>query len=100
MADPTLTKLPTKAGNDTEIQIPEWDEAGVNKQHGGAKRTVPPTSFKASVNSKLDSVLPPHKRYVGLTRKTFLWLLLAVISLFLALITGLAAGLSSKSKYA
>jgi len=75
-----------------DIQIPEWEHAGVKKD--GA--TPQPT--KTSLGARLDRVLPPHRKYLGMRRKVFLLVLLAGILALVALIIGLAAGLSSRSK--
>ena len=89
---------PPKAGQGSEIQIPEWDDAAVSKQSDGLNvHSVPGHSIRATFDSKFDAVLPPHKRYLGLRRKMFLWALLAALLAFLALIIGLATGLSRRS---
>lgn len=44
-----------------------------------------------------DRILPPHKRYLGRSRRTFLIALLVALICLLALIIGLAVGLSKKS---
>lgn len=43
-----------------------------------------------------DRILPPHKRYLGRSRRTFLIALLVAFLCLLALIIGLAVGLSRK----
>ncbi|KAK0284888.1 hypothetical protein LTR35_000223 [Friedmanniomyces endolithicus] len=84
-----------------EIQIPEWDDAAVNKEtdakDGNAQSARAPA--RVGLSSKLDSILPPHRRYLGLSRKVFLIALLAAILALLALVIGLAAGLSARSKH-
>ncbi|KAK6439133.1 hypothetical protein LTR95_004665 [Oleoguttula sp. CCFEE 5521] len=83
-----------------ETQLPEWEH-----EHGDA-HVAPPAKRRsrrvggggAGVSAKLDRVLPPHRRYLGMSRKLFLIVLLAVILALLVLIIGLAAGLSRKSK--
>jgi hypothetical protein len=49
---------------------------------------------------RFDSILSPHKRYLGRSRRTFLIIIGVIFLLILALIIGLAVGLSHKSKYA
>ncbi|KAK3071239.1 hypothetical protein LTR53_008990 [Teratosphaeriaceae sp. CCFEE 6253] len=84
-----------------EIQIPEWENAAVNKEsHApgeGAQRNTRVRGL--GFGSKLDRVLPPQKRYLGLRRKVFLVALLAGLLALLALIIGLAAGLTAGSKH-
>ncbi|KAI6380612.1 hypothetical protein MCOR25_001549 [Pyricularia grisea] len=46
--------------------------------------------------SRLDRILPPHRKYLGMRRRVFLIVLAALVAL-LILIIGLAAGLSSRS---
>ncbi|KAL2350590.1 RlpA-like double-psi beta-barrel-protein domain-containing protein-containing protein, partial [Cryomyces antarcticus] len=48
---------------------------------------------------QFDSVLPPHKSYLGLSRRVFLILLAAAVVLVVVLIIGLAVRLTRKSKY-
>ncbi|OCK82062.1 hypothetical protein K432DRAFT_415616 [Lepidopterella palustris CBS 459.81] len=52
----------------------------------------------ATLLSRFDRILPPHKRYLGRSRRTFLIILAVVFVCILALIIGLAVGLSHKSK--
>lgn len=46
---------------------------------------------------RFDRLLPPHRRYFGRSRRTFLLILLALFLCLLALIIGLAVGLSKGS---
>lgn len=87
-------KAPQMA-QDKDIQIPEWEHAGV-KHDGGAATTSRPTG--ASLGTRLDRVLPPHRKYLGMRRKVFLLVLGAATLALLALIIGLAAGLTTGSK--
>lgn len=83
------------------VQIPEWENAAIGKDaNGSATHARPTRSAKAAFTGRLDSVLPPHKRYLGRSRKTFLWVLLAVTLALLALIIGLAIGLTKRASYA
>jgi hypothetical protein len=89
----TSTEAPA-ASHEKAVEIPEWENAAVNGGANGAKKTNRPgRSFK------LDSVLPAHKKYLGMSRKLFLIVLLAIFLAILALIIGLAVGLTHK-KYA
>jgi len=88
------------AGDSKEIQIPEWDNNAVNQsKDGNGAATTPQRAFRQGFSSRLDSVMPPHKRYLGLSRKIFLMALLAVLLALLALIIGLAVGLTEHSQY-
>ena len=81
-----------ESGREKDTQVPEWEHTAANGS-GGANR--PRGSRKAGFSSQLDKVIPPHKRYLGLSRKVFLLVLLAVFLALLALIIGLAVGLTS-----
>jgi hypothetical protein len=77
---------------DKEVEVPEWEHTGAATDNGTATRG--PT-----LRQKFDSAMPPHKKYLGMRRKVFLLVLLAAVLALLALIIGLAVGLSQKSKY-
>ena len=85
-----------KAPEDKEIQIPEWENAAVNntRSDGAGARHL----TKGGLSQRFNSILPPHRRYLGLSRKVFLLVLLAVVLALLALIIGLAVGLSKRSR--
>ncbi|KAF2637876.1 hypothetical protein P280DRAFT_385472, partial [Massarina eburnea CBS 473.64] len=51
-----------------------------------------------AISARFDRVLPPHKRYLGRSRRTLLIPVGVIFLLLLGLIIGLAVGLSSKSK--
>ena len=82
---------------DKEIQIPEWEHAGKTID-GGVASNKPRGTIRAGFGAKLDRILPPNKRYLRMRRKIFLIVLLAAVLALLALIIGLAAGLSHNSK--
>jgi hypothetical protein len=50
-----------------------------------------------ALSDRFDRILPPHRRYLGLSRRTVLIALLVAFVCLLALIIGLAVGLSKKS---
>jgi hypothetical protein len=58
-----------------------------------------PSPTKWALSDRLDRMLPRHKRYCGRSRKTLLIILFVAILCLLALIIGLAAGLSRRKKY-
>lgn len=49
-------------------------------------------------SDRFDRIFPPHKRYLGRSRRTFLIVLFVALVCLLALIIGLAVGLSKKSE--
>ncbi|KAF2013047.1 hypothetical protein BU24DRAFT_425610 [Aaosphaeria arxii CBS 175.79] len=75
---------------------PNWDipEEGAVRQRrfriGGAA-----TGW--AISDRFDRILPPHKRYLGRSRRTLLIGIGVVFLLLLGLIIGLAVGLSKKS---
>jgi len=83
--------------NIKETSVPEWEHIAANQDANGATR--PRMSTKDSLLARLDTALPPHRKYIGLRRNVFLVALIAAILALLALIIGLAAGLSNRSKY-
>ena len=58
-----------------------------------------PFFFHQPVRPFLDKHFPSDARYVGLSRRLFLIVVLAVLSLFLALVIGLAVGLTLRARY-
>ena len=81
---------------DKEVQVPEWEHSGTLKD-GAEQKSKRRGTASGGISAKLDSVLPPHRRYFGRSRKTFLWILLALLLAVLALIIGLAVGLTKRS---
>jgi hypothetical protein len=51
-----------------------------------------------ALSDRLDRILPPHRRYFGRSRRTLLIIILVAFLCLLALIIGLAVGLSGGSK--
>lgn len=51
-----------------------------------------------ALSDRLDRILPPHKRYFGRSRRTLLIAILVAFLCLLALVIGLAVGLSKKSE--
>ena len=82
-----------------EIQLPEWEHgAAAAKGRKGNNANRPRKSAGASFATKFDSVLPPNRKYVGLSRRVFLIVLLALFIALLVLIIGLAVGLNGGSR--
>lgn len=71
--------------------------AGTNKRR--FRLACLPTTLLWTINDKFDRVIPPHKRILGLSRKIFCLIVLAVFLCLLALIIGLAVGLTKNHKY-
>jgi hypothetical protein len=68
------------------------------------KKKYTPFAFGASatgwtLSDRFDRVLPPHRRYCGRSRRTLLLAVLALLLCLLALVIGLAVGLTRKSGY-
>ncbi|TLD33510.1 hypothetical protein PspLS_00715 [Pyricularia sp. CBS 133598] len=68
------------------------DPALAHKEAG----QIQPGAHNSHHGNRLDRILPPHRKYLGMRRRVFLIVLAAVIAL-LVLVIGLAAGLSSRS---
>ncbi|KAI9755049.1 MAG: hypothetical protein M4579_004453 [Chaenotheca gracillima] len=93
----------------SRFQSPEWEHATPSPSQ---KQALPTTarepSQPASRNSRVhpvgnmsayfDRILPAHRRYWGRSRRTFLIIIGLITFVLLALIIGLAAGLSTRSK--
>lgn len=79
---------------DKEVEVPEWEHTGAAADNGTATH-----AGGSTLRQKLDSAMPPHKKYLGMRRNVFLLVLLAAVLALLALIIGLAVGLTQKSKY-
>lgn len=76
-----------------------WDipEEGQNKK----KRNIFGAGTGATgwaLKDRFDRVLPPHRKYLGRSRRTLLIAILVAFLCLLALIIGLAVGLSGGSK--
>lgn len=76
-----------------------WDiPEGQNKRrHKGIGLGASATGW--ALSDRFDRMLPPHRRYLGRSRRTFLIVVIVIFFALLALIIGLAVGLTSGSKY-
>ena len=91
--------MATEESSTQDTQVPEWEhEAGRDSGNERGEKSSPRTQTGASFKAKFDTILPSHRKYLGLSRKLFLYVLLGALVL-LILIIGLAAGLSNKSRY-
>jgi hypothetical protein len=86
----------------TTIILPEWDSNAVQTYKVGATATTSHTESRAGGKTvlleKFNAVLPRSRSYFGLKRRTFLIALACAILALLALIIGLAVGLTKHSK--
>ena len=86
-------------GNVEEFHLPEWETTA---RHRGEKPAH--TDNKPSVMRRgfivFDRIIPRHKTYFGFSRKIVCIAVLVQFLVILALILGLAIGLSKKSRYA
>ena len=74
--------------------MPEWEHTNGSNSAGPTAQSTRP-----SLKEKFDTAMPPHKKYLGMKRNIFLLALLAAFLALLALIIGLAVGLTQKSKW-
>lgn len=93
MSGPAEVHEAAASTGDKEFQVPEWETAAVKVK---SANTV--LGSRGSLRNRFDAALPPYRRYLGLRRKTFLWLLLGVVIALLTLVIGLATGLSQHSR--
>lgn len=89
------------------IQVPDWDDHAIKRKPVASNADPPAYNTVATqekqltgFQAKFDSVLSPHRKYLGLTRKTFLIVAACAVLALLALIIGLAVGLTRHSSYA
>lgn len=89
-----LKEVDTKNSSTNESwDIPE--EGQVRKKH---RLGFASSATGWALADRFDRVLPPHRRYLGRSRRTFLFIVLALFLCLLALIIGLAVGLTKSSK--
>jgi len=53
---------------------------------------------KPTIAQRFDRIVPPHRRYLGMSRKLFLILLAIILGILLGLIIGISVGLSISKK--
>lgn len=85
--------------NVQEFHLPEWETTA---RHRGETRI--PTGHKSSVKERVfllfERVMSGHRKYFGFSRKIACIAIFVGLLILLALILGLAIGLSRKSRYA
>ncbi|KAI5241811.1 hypothetical protein E4T47_06241 [Aureobasidium subglaciale] len=84
-----------------EPTIPEWDNNAVHTSKDGVATTSQPgyhRGGKKVFQEKFNAVLPRSRSYFGLKRRTFLIAVICAFLALLALVIGLAVGLTKHSK--
>lgn len=85
-------------GNVEEFHLPEWENTA--RHRGGRQvQTGQKSGAREQVFLLFDRVVPGHRKYFGFSRKIACTALLVLFVISLALILGLAIGLSRKSRY-
>ncbi|KAF2725720.1 hypothetical protein K431DRAFT_237783 [Polychaeton citri CBS 116435] len=84
----------TKASHGESVEIPEWEQNAREAHKYSTNDARSQRSPFAVLVAKCDAVLPPHRKYLGMSRKLFLWVLFGIIVALLGLIIGLAVGLT------
>lgn len=80
-----------------EVSVPEWDTAGEKSRQSVAGH-ITASNRLAAIRTRFNTVLPADRRYVGMTRRVCILVSLAICLIVLALILGLAIGLSRRSR--
>lgn len=89
---------PSTAPDSAVIHIPEWEHNTTSRNEiGKSANNTTSAGHRTNLRSKLDIWMPPQRRYIGLRRRTFMIIALCVIIALLALIIGLAVGLTKRS---
>ena len=89
-----LKEVDTKnTTSDSGWDIPEEGQSKRRHIHLG----VGASATGWAVSDRFDRMLPPHRRYFGRSRRTFLIIVLVILLALLALIIGLAVGLTKGS---
>jgi len=76
-----------------DVDVPEEAQREKKRKFFGAG-----TGAGWVLSDRFDRILPPNKRYIGRSRRTLLIIILVAFLCLLALIIGLAVGLSGGSK--
>ena len=87
----------TTTAQNPNVQIPEWDQHGKTADIPAAPARSG-AGTRLSLRSRFDRTMSPHRKYFGLRRRTFLIIIVAIVLALLALIIGLAVGLTKKKK--
>ncbi|KAL2057407.1 hypothetical protein ABVK25_002460 [Lepraria finkii] len=86
---------PKKPGQVIESNLPEWETTARHRR----EKEAPSVHYgiKDRAMGAFDRYVPAHRKYCGLSRKTACIVLLVLVIAILALIIGLAVGLSKNS---
>lgn len=90
--EPQLAHLKETGANDTTA----WEAPGDAKNNRKGRFLGAGAGW--ALSDRLDRILPPHKRYLGRSRRTLLIAILVAFLCLLALVIGLAVGLSKKAE--
>ena len=96
MSDPASTQLAHEPAAGQQSSIPEWDQnaPSAKTEAGNNTNTAQTAIAKPSLKDRFDSVVPPYRTYLGLSRRWFLIAVLCITLALLGLIIGLAVGLT------
>jgi len=93
---------PAKRSQDKETDLSRINTSASSIELGTASRPRPRPAFLATCSTRLDKLLPPQRKYVGLSRKRFLLFivlpLLVLLLLVLPIALGVALGGKNKAK--
>jgi hypothetical protein len=89
-----LKEVNTERSTESTWNVPE--EGQSKKKHNFLGAGTGATAW--ALSDRLDRLLPPHKRYFGRSRRSLLIIILVAFLCLLALIIGLAVGLSGGAK--
>lgn len=89
-----LKEVATGRSIDSTWDMPE--EGQIKKKHNFLGAGAGATGW--ALSDRFNRILPPHKRYLGRSRRTLLIFILVAFLCLLALIIGLAVGLGGGSK--
>lgn len=90
-----------EGGTRDRYDLPEWETTSRHRGEKPPARTFTPWGrSKARIAASFNFLMPPKRRYCGLSKKTTYIILFIVLLAIIALIIGLAVGLSNRSRYA
>lgn len=97
ISDMATMEEPKKPGQVSESNLPEWETTARHRR--GKEALGVHYGIKDRAMGAFDRYVPAHRKYCGLSRKTACIVLLVLVIAILALIIGLAVGLSKNSRY-
>ena len=96
----TVNEIPKEAPPAYVNNGPDWEVPPEEGRKPSRFRIGAGATGGSTFADRFDSILSPHKRYLGRSRRTFIIIIGVTFLIILALVIGLAVGLSHKSKYA